>query len=168
MTLKILNQDLYKSESCSIKNITFICQTYSILFPSKYNTPFNPPDSWNHVYFFTFWLSVPWFSLKQSRKQSMWHLYSETSAKGNVLVLFQNESAWIFIINQTGSFWCVYMCCIFPLLVFIVLTRTDVLDSHLKKGPTSLDRGPAISGLVHPELSTEKYENVFAISILFY
>ena len=45
MTLKILNQDLYKSESCSIKNITFICQTYSILFSSKYNTPFNPPDN---------------------------------------------------------------------------------------------------------------------------
>lgn len=110
MTLKILNQDLYKSESCSIKNTNFIYQTYSILFSSKYNTPFNLPDksinSWNHVCFFTFWLSAPWFSLKQSRKQSMWHLYSETLAKVNILVLFQNESAWIFIINQTGSFWC--------------------------------------------------------------
>ena len=62
-----------------------------------------------------------------------------------------------------------YMCWIFPLLVFIVLTRTDVLDSHLKKGPTNLDQGQVISGLVHPELrSTEKYENVFAIPILFH
>ena len=33
------------SESCSIKNTNFIYQTYSILFSSKYNTPFNLPDN---------------------------------------------------------------------------------------------------------------------------
>ena len=53
----------------------------------------------------------------------------------------------------------VYICVGFSLSwsFFIALTRTDVLDSHLKKGPTSLDQGPVISGLVPPELrSTEK------------
>lgn len=45
MTLKILNQDLYKSESCSVKNTNIIYQTYSILFSSKCNTPFNLLDN---------------------------------------------------------------------------------------------------------------------------